>query len=140
MKITELDAISNLQRRAVRIIAGVPYQSSSEPLFKSMKILNVKKVYISKVAMFMYNVDKGNYPGCITDMYSTNSLYHEYYTRQHDSLHVPICRNDYMKRNIRYVGVVIWNRLKKLGFHSQCSYHGFKKKLNSYLLDNDIDL
>ena len=111
MKVTELDSISNLQRRALRIIAGVPYQSSSEPLFKSLKILNVKKVYISKVAMFMYNVDKGNYPGCITDMYSTNSLYHEYYTRQHDSLHVPICRNDYMKRNIRYVGVLLFGIL-----------------------------
>ena len=54
--------ISNIQRRAIRIICKQKYNSHTEPLFKSLKMLTVEDIHISKKLSFYYQFENNKVP------------------------------------------------------------------------------
>jgi hypothetical protein len=136
LKASEMYSIKKLQKRALRIVAGVPYRTPTLPLFQSMKIMNVKEVYTFKVALFMYKVNRNEYPHIVCDMFQSNVSIHQYNTRQRSQYHVPICHDNISQNNIRYKGVLIWNTITtSIDYH--CSYHTFKKHVRNFILQNN---
>ena len=87
---TKLLSILKLQKRALRIISFSAYRAASLPLFQKYKILDVHKVYVYMIALFMFKYKKGECPVLFDSMFTDNYHYHSYETRQQMKLHVPI--------------------------------------------------
>jgi len=79
-------------------VCGVSYRAHTEPLFLSLKILNVKNIYNYKIAMFMFNVKRGYYPTYICNMFEYNTIYYHYCTRQQQKFHIPSCREKIFRK------------------------------------------
>ena len=71
-----------LQKRAIRIISYSDYLAHTEALFKELKILPIKKVYVFSVAQFMFKYNRQLLPNIFDNMFTMNAFLHTYYTRQ----------------------------------------------------------
>ena len=52
---SHLHSLFLLQKKIVRIMTFVPYLAHTEPIFNSLEILPVEKIYINKVGIVMFN-------------------------------------------------------------------------------------
>ena len=52
-----LDPLVKLQKRVIRIIAGVKSRISSDPLFRKFKVLKVNQIYQYFVHIFVWSID-----------------------------------------------------------------------------------
>ena len=132
---TYIDKIVILQKRVVRLIAGVNRRTHSKPYFDSFCILPVDKVYSYNIGLFMYKYHHG-WLSQIFDMFKRNSEVHNYSTRQIQLLHPPKPKTEFGKRSFRYQAVLIWN----LVYHHlnvNIKIGTFKKNLKRYLLSTE---
>ena len=131
------DSIIKLQKRIVRIMTFSHFQAHSEPLFKQMKILPLKKIYMLSVSKFMFKYTHNLLPNIFHGLFTRNSFCHHYYTKSSDLFRIPKIRLDMRKRTIAYTGVIIWNELNKKFNSSMMSLNVFKNIIKYYLYDNN---
>jgi hypothetical protein len=94
--------ILTLQKRTVRIIAGVKSRTSCRNLFMSLEILLLCE-YIFKLMNFVINNQ---------EHFQTNSAVHSVNTRNRDHLHSPTANFSYLKKKSAYcAGIKIFNSL-----------------------------
>ena len=134
---TYLNPITLLLKRAVRVIKGCKRQAHTTPLFQNLKIMNLAETYVYFVQLFMFKWNNCLLPTIFRDSFTRNSTIHEYNTRQHDLLHVPICNYDIRKRAVRFTGVRIMNYLHR-EIDYKCSIHTYKKHLKNFILSHDV--
>jgi len=127
-----------LQKRALRIISFSAYRAASLPLFQKYKILDVYKVYVYMIALFMFKYKKGECPVLFDSMFTDNYHYHSYETRQQMKLHVPIFSTNFCQRIIRYKGAVIYNYFADI-VPQHLSIHAMKLHVKNYLLYNSLE-
>ena len=113
-----------------------PSRSSSKPLFDSLKILPLDKIYLYKIGIFMYKLDNNLLPNVCNDMFTRNSRYHNYSTRIKDSFHIPKVKTNLYKHSIRYQGAIIGNYFIK-NIESNCSIITYKCRLKEFLLSTN---
>ena len=130
-------SLLKLQKRALRLIKSVPIRTTSEPLFKSLELLNVYKLYYFRVGMLMFKMAANKVPKCMHELFKTTTEVHSRLTRQKDKLYLPFTRLEIVKKSIRYKGVTVWNNICD-NIQTNCSLYCFKHKLKSYLLQNEI--
>ena len=53
---TQVNRVSKLQKKAIRIISNSEYLAHSEPLFKILKLLKIEDLYKLKLMKFFYNL------------------------------------------------------------------------------------
>ena len=129
---THLNKMVVLQKRIIRIIAGVNRRTSSKPIFDSLGILPIQKVFEYNISLFMYKFHHGQLPS-IFDIFARNSDVHYHYTRQNELLHLPMPRKEYVKRSFRYQAVLIWN-VVYAHVNVNIKIGTFKKHLKRYLV------
>ena len=132
-----LDTVFKLQKKVLRIISYASYCSSSAPLFFTMNILNVRKVYMLKICQFMHKLVNAQLPNIVNDMFVLNQSIYNYNTRSSMKYHVPINRLTVCQKHIKYMGVIAWNFISDV-INCNCSKFTFRKRLKKYLLNNDI--
>ena len=93
------------------MICDVNMTHPSEPLFKELRILNVKSIFIFNVQEFVFKFKNKLLPDILSDLLTHNNMIHGYTTRQSKQLHVPICTTQLCSKFIRYTGVYINNLL-----------------------------
>ena len=120
-----------LQKRIVRIIAGVAPRTHTEPLFTKLNIMSLEKLYQYNIGMLMYKYHHGKLPR-VFDMFVNNSQVHSHYTRQHNLLHVPRFRTEIGKRSFNYQAVIIWNLIFK-HIVVEIGIGTFKRRLKTFL-------
>jgi len=103
--------IAKEQRRAIRIMAGIPPAQDCRMAFKNFKILTVTSLYILECVVLAH---KSN-----TFMKSTEV--HNYNTRQKDNLRASYCRLKSTQNSVNYWAPRLYN---KLPFHVR----GYKPK------------
>ena len=129
---TVLRKLLLLQKKVVRIICGVNRLSHSEPLFKSLSVLTIPKLFKYNIGLLMYKYHHGLLPQ-ILDIFERNQDVHHYNTRQANLLHVPIFKTELGKRSYHYQAVKIWNEIYST-FSVNVKIGTFKKKLKYFLL------
>ena len=85
-----------LQKRAIRTIAGARKYEHSLPLLYNLKLLNIKEIYIYCVQLLMYKYH--HLQSIFSDFYVHEV--HEYHTRQENLLHVPLIRTAPLSKRI----------------------------------------
>ena len=135
---TYLDTLNKLQKRAIRIISFSKYLAHTEDLFKDLKLLNLKNIYIYASQLFMYKYHHGTVPHVFSSFFTRNSDIHTHDTRQQNKLHVSLIKYTFMTRFIRCIGVRLYNYFTdKLNW--DCFYPTYKRNLKNYLINNDVD-
>jgi hypothetical protein len=75
------DRVFKLQKRAVRNITNSKYNAHCDPIFKSLKLLTVKDIYKTQGINFFYKYKNGLLPQHFFNIFSGNTLQHDYNTR-----------------------------------------------------------
>jgi hypothetical protein len=94
--------IFTLQKRTVRIIAGVKYRTSCRNLFMSLEILPYPCEYIFTLMNFVLNNQ---------EHFQTNSAVHSVNTRDRDHFHRPTANLSCFQKSAYYDGIKIFNSL-----------------------------
>lgn len=132
-----LQPILRLQKKIARVITYSHARARSNELFQELGFINIHKLHIFKVCIFMYNVEKGNLPHFILNLFTKQYEIHQYTTRNLHYYHLPLYRTTFLQRNIRYKGAHFWNCMSQY-VHSNCSYYVYKKNIRKALLCGDI--
>ena len=107
-----LERIFKLQKKAVRIITKSHYLEHTAPLFKSLQLINVYKVFELNCILFIHKCLNCNYLPDFRVRIQRNSDYHEYNTRgrnlfrNSEVIRLRICQKSFLN-----VGINVWNTL-----------------------------
>jgi hypothetical protein len=135
-----INSIVKLQKRICRIISGSPPRTPSAPLFVSLNILTVRKVYQYSVSTFMFKLDRFQLPTVVSNLFMRNCELHSIGTRQSKKLHVSYGRLQVTTNTIKFKGVELWNHISSaLDINTCTSLNVFKKSVKKYLLHQDGD-
>ena len=85
---SEWDRISKLQKRALRIMTNSKYNAYTEPLFKQLRLPNIKDIFDVQCVKFWYKFVNKKLPNYFRDRLTYNCELLEIGTRIHDQLHL----------------------------------------------------
>ena len=103
--------IFKLQKYAIRLISNLKKYSRSTPEFKKMKIIKVPDLYPFAVSIFMFKHQHGLLPPIFNSYYNNNLERESMTTRQVSLLSIPMYKTTLGSKNIKKVGVKIWNEI-----------------------------
>ena len=100
-----------LHKRAVRVINKANYNSHTDPLFKSSKILKFNDLYDQKVILFMHDYTANKLPGSFNAIFTFNrDLPNSHNTRQSNHFHEERCLSKFSQNLPLYNFPKIWNK------------------------------
>ena len=102
-----------MQKKAIRIIAGVNYNDHTDPLFHQLNILKLNDIYHAEVAKIIYQFKQNTLPLPLKTLFITNREIYDRPTRQQHDLHLKKCRTTLATQHISSRGPHIWNNLPK---------------------------
>ena len=85
-----LDSLFKLQKRAVRLVTMSTYNTHTANLFRCTNILQVQKVYVFNVMIFMFKFHKCQLLGIFSHLFQPITVVHGHFTRHNYRLHVTI--------------------------------------------------
>jgi IS1 family transposase len=91
--------IFTLQKRTVRIIAGVKPRTSCRNLFVNLEFLSLPCEYTFTLMNFVVNNQ---------EHFQTNSVIHSVNTRNRDHLHRPAANLSYLQKSAYFAGISIF--------------------------------
>ena len=124
-----IEPLFKLQKKAVRLVNNSKYLDHSDPIFNSLKILTVHKVFKLNCLIFKYKcLKKDKFPD-FKNRFKKNSCFCSYSTRIGHLYRIPderldVCRNSYFVQ-----GLTHWNLLDD-EVKSSTSLATFKKKIS----------
>ena len=125
-----------LQKKAIRIVCGVKYNSHTDNLFRNQFILKIHDIFELQCAKFYYKFSKGCLPIYFRNFFQRNDNIHQHNTRNRNSLHLFQYRNHTTKNCVRFNVPNLINNLpenvrEKIFTHS---LGGFSHYLKKYLI------
>ena len=112
-----LERIKKIQKRAIRVITFSEYRAHTSPLFKKLKILNIKDLIQLKTASLLWDLNKETLPASLTTYFTRANLTHGLNTRFAAQGNYKIHKN---YNSFQYIGTKMYNELnKKTGFFSK---------------------
>ena len=79
-----------MQKRIVRLIAGVPPREHTAPLFMKYGILQMSQIADYNIGIFMYKIYYKEVPAIFDSYFTLNCDIHDYNTRQRCCIHVDV--------------------------------------------------
>src|SRR6218665_2440200 len=121
-----------LQKRSVRIIAGLPYNSHTDPIFKHFEILKLFQINLKQINEFMHRYSYNTLPTVFSNFF-TPSAVHSYNARNSSTIKHAFPPTNSRKFSIRVAGPITWDELPR-DIRSIPTLSLFKTKLNSWLI------
>jgi hypothetical protein len=112
-----------LQKRVIRVMAGVNLGTSCRQLFKELNILTLSLLYILEVTCFLKRYSQS---------LELNANVHNHNTRRKMDIHIKSHRTNLHKNSVVNMGSIIYNKLPD--HMKEIDSKVFKKKLKSFLL------
>ena len=134
---TYLEPLVKLQKKAIRIIANEKRNAHTGNLFIKFNVLDMKKLYVYCVQLFMFKFYHHLVPNIFDNFYTINSDVHPHFTRQSSLLHVAKAKTKPKLTSIRITGVKTFNFYHDI-IDMNCSIITYKKKLKYHLKLNDV--
>ena len=135
-----LNALSKLQKKAIRIICSMKPYSHTEGLYRELGLLEVTEIYHFLVGQFMLRYHHKMLPKIFDEYFIKHSAIHQYSTRQSDLYLLPGYKKDIGRRSISFVGVKIWEAIILAKIDLDTSQPVFKRNLRRCLLQGIINI
>ena len=85
------------------------YSVHTEPIFNSLSILNFNNLVGRRISLFMFKYSKNLVPLPIVELFTRSYEFHNYYTRQSQSLHTAVSRKETIYKTYIFHDIRIWN-------------------------------
>ena len=125
------DRVQVLQKKAVRAIYSLPYNSHTGPFFKDYSFLNVHDLFILSLSSHIYKYKNSDVNIALPLPYRSDLSTHA--TRNRDNLSLPYFRRAKSQNSFTYQSVKAWNSIP-LDVRNLGSLHLFKAKLKLWLI------
>ena len=131
---SNLRRIVTFQKKAIRIVAKVPFDSHTDPIFRDLEVLKFSDV-LFHLGKFMFFFSKGLLPNSFNYMFTLANHIHPYNTRNASNcnFYIPLVRTNIRKFSIRFQGPEFFNSLDSQ-IKSSGSTAQFSKNLKRFLL------
>ena len=106
---TYITPLNRLQNRAIRIILGCNERAHLQPLYTSLKMFDISKIYMYNVQMFMFKRYHCLLPDIFNSFFCKNIDITGRETRQSENLRIPEGVIGIRRRTIRFSGVSLNN-------------------------------
>jgi hypothetical protein len=128
--------VIKLQKRALRIIINSKYNAHCEPILKLLNLLSVDDIHTAQCLKFYHKYVNGNLPAYFHDMYTANSSFHNYNTRNRHNITLPYSRTSFAQQSIRFKVPAILQRTPAIVSDKIISHslQGFSTYCKSYLI------
>ena len=123
---TVSDRITVIQKKMIRALNSLPYNSHTGPYFKDMKLLKVEDMYKLQIGLNIHTGISRNELTFISEI-------HNYNTRNRNNLRTPGVHLSRSQMNWKFRGIQLWNSIPE--YIKQCSSRNLcKVKLKRYLI------
>ena len=124
-----------LQKRALRIITNSHPRTPSKALFMKYNILPIHDIYKLQIASFMYLFFSHKLPPVFDNLFSLNSSYHNYNTRNRMSVHIPLFKFKISRQSLNLYGPKLWHSIPP-NIRNSPSLTSFKKNYKIFLINS----
>ena len=134
---TYLNPLTALQKRLVWIMTFSEPQTYSEPLLKSLNLLQFCDIIHVEIISFVYQWYLKLTPSCIADYFKQISSVHPYYTRQSNNEHLfvnQVKTSQHGLRSFCFSGAKLWNSLS-LDVKQIPPFSRFRQKIKNSMTD-----
>jgi len=128
---TSISQLEKMQKRAIRSINNAPYNSHTDPLFKSNNILKLTDMYKTQSSLFAHDCKNNNLPKSFMDYFTFNN---NISTRQVNQVQRIRPRTKYTSLLPFHHIPTIWNTLSD-DFTVISNRNKFKRTIKIYLVD-----
>ena len=128
-----IKTIEIMQRKIIRIIAHVPYNSHTHPIFTQLKMLKFEDIYKLYLGKFMFSSVNFTLPQPLLHMFTYNRDLHQHNTRQKDHLHSCNRRTALVAGSFIHKGPEYWSNLPEKIRQLQ-TVKSFNKQHKEYML------
>ena len=134
-----LNKLIVLQKKAIRIIAGVSPRTSTYHLFQELDVLNLQQLNLYLIVRLMYKVYFGDMIHVFRNMFVVNQSIRPQVTRQSSHYHTPLYCKNIGQTSIRYMGTIIWNNVLKSSVSLNQSEMSFVKEVKTHIIAGSIN-
>ena len=135
-----IDTLTKLQKKAVRIICSVKPFSHTDGLYKELGLLKVTDIYHFLVGQFMFKYHHKMSPKLFDEYFTKHSEVHGYSTRQSELFRLPDYKKDLGRRCISFTGVKMWKKIIVADIDLDTSQPVFKSNLKRCLQHGIINV
>lgn len=108
--IENIDMLSRLQKRVIRIIAKAPYYSHTAELFTKFNIIQVPSLYNYRLIRY-YKSEIVNHDNSLAKLAGLTVHHPVYSTRNPEKWKVNVCRTNYGKQMLKFCLPSLLNKL-----------------------------
>ena len=129
-----------MQKRAVRTIAGAPYNETTNPLFHQLHLLKLDDIYKTEVAKIVFKYQNNCLPSPLMKLFYLKSEVNTRVTVQCNDLYPKRCRTTLATQQISSTGPKIWNSLPlNLRQERTVPLKRFTRKVTDHLIEAYIN-
>ena len=125
------------KKKAIRLISNSHYLEHTEPLFKSLELLNIYQIIKLNCLLLVYKCTKNNYFLEFKNKLHVNSSIHSYNTRINTLLRLPSDKQTLIRKSYICKSIELWNAVNADNRNAN-SVVVLKKKIKLLLIENNI--
>ena len=129
------ERVAKLQKKSIRFIHNLPYNSHTYDYFVSSKIVPLPALYESNILIYIFKTINSHYDRDLLSMLIQNSDFHSFNTRNRNNFVLPRCNRSATQRSVLYKGVQLWNKLPDY-IKNQKSISVFKRSIRNLFFVN----
>ena len=127
---TNMEAISKLHDKSLRIINFKKINDSATPLYKESKILSLNSIVKYSQSKFFWKMKNGYLPSVTNEIFKTQNV--SVNLRNPDRYVLPYKRLEIGQKFLTYSGIETWNELPN-GLINKTTMNAFKESYNEYV-------
>ena len=135
-KITRLQPLVFLQKRAMLLITTSAHNAHTIPLFSKLNRLTLVDMNKLLIATFMYRFHTKCLPSLFSGYFCYNASIHGQFTRNSSKLHISHARTDVGRFQIRIYEPKLWNSIDPAIINKSFNWLAFKYRYKKYLLSH----
>ena len=132
---TNLNSLTKLQKRIIRIITHSEWLAHTNPLYLKNNLIKIADLFQYLTCIYMFKVIHRGHATDIKNELVLMDKYHNYNTRKENIFLLPKCNTITAKQSILYRGPKYWNFLPKFIIETK-SIAKFKQYLKNLILSN----
>ena len=108
---SKLNALSVIQKRAIRICTYFHFRDHSAPLFARLCTLTITDINKLQTGIFMFKYTNNLLPRSFSTFFTSVHEVHDYSNRSRNNLFLPFTRTLYSSNTLRFTGPRLWNAI-----------------------------
>ena len=136
---SRLNKIIILQKRVIRIIRRLPYNSHTDQAFAYLGILKLHQIQLMQTAEFMHRYTNRELPNAFDNYFDLVMDYHSYPIRNPAQYRGEFARTNTRSFAIKIAGPSLWNSLPQVLRDIPSRPH-FKRELKLYIMKQHQDI